>query len=96
LIGRLQKYKESVLAFLFDPAIPFTNNEAERPLRPIKGKQKISGCFRTSQGADNFAIVQSCISSFSKQGKNIMEETRKALRAVYPIHDLLPHYTLKA
>jgi transposase len=72
--------------------MPFTNNEAERPLRPVKGKQKISGCFRTTKGADNFAIVRSAISSFAKQGKDVMEEIRKALRGEYPVSDLLPTY----
>lgn len=92
LILRLKHYKESVLAFLTDPEIPFTNNEAERPLRPVKGKQKISGCFRTIKGADHFAIVRSAVSSFTKQGKDVMIEIRKALRGHYPICDLLPAY----
>lgn len=96
LIARLQKYKESVLAFLSDPTIPFTNNEAERPLRPIKGKQKISGCFRTTQGADDFAIVRSAVSSFTKQGKDVMDEIRKAVLGVYPVQDLLPNYQSSA
>ena len=92
LIVRLRHFKEAALAFLSDPNMPFTNNEAERPLRPVKGKQKISGCFRTTKGADNFAIVRSAISSFAKQGKDVMEEIRKALRGEYPVSDLLPTY----
>jgi len=92
LIVRLRHFKEAVLAFLSDPSIPFTNNEAERPLRPVKGKQKISGCFRTTKGADNFAIVRSAVSSFAKQGKDVVEEIRKALRGEYPVNDLLPGY----
>ena len=92
LIVRLRNFKESVLAFLSDPSMPFTNNEAERPLRPVKGKQKISGCFRTTKGADNFAIVRSAVSSFAKQGKDVVEELRKAIRGEYPVFDLLPAY----
>ena len=75
---------------------PATSCEAERPLRPIKGKQKISGCFRTTQGADDFAIVRSAVSSFTKQGKDVMDEIRKAVLGVYPVQDLLPNYQSSA
>ena len=64
---RLLKYKEGVLAFVFDSAIPFTNNQAERDIRCVKVKMKVSGCFRTQQGANAYARIQSVISTFRKQ-----------------------------
>jgi len=66
LLERLIKYKESVLAFIFDSDIPFTNNQAERDIRCVKIKIKVSGCFRTQQGVNAYARIQSVISTFRK------------------------------
>ena len=54
-------YHEEVLRFLHDPRVPFTNNDAERDLRMVKCKQKISGGFRTSMGAEYFARIRGFI-----------------------------------
>ena len=70
---RLQKSKEGCLRFLTDPRIPFTNNEAERDLRMAKLRQKISGCFRTLQGAYDFAILRAVIATARKQRWNVLE-----------------------
>ena len=51
LLWRLLHYQQDVLRFLHDPAAPFTNNDAERDLRMMKCKQKISGGFRSDNGA---------------------------------------------
>lgn len=71
LLLRLQKYKADILRFLSDSSVPFTNNLAERDLRMIKVKQKISGCFRTEQGAHDFLRIRAFISTAKKQDKNV-------------------------
>lgn len=79
LYDRLKKYQDGVLAFAFDEDIPFTNNQAERDIRPVKVKQKISGGFRTLTGGHHYARIQSVISTLRKQSINILE----ALRSVF-------------
>ena len=73
LLLRLRLHKEAVLLFLHNPAVPFTNNEAERDARMMKLRQKISGGFRTSQGADNFATLRTLIGTARKRSWNILE-----------------------
>ena len=68
LLIRLREHEESVLRFLEDPAIPFTNNLAENALRMAKVQQKISGCFRTMEGAKFFCRIRSYISTCMKNG----------------------------
>ncbi|WP_272944752.1 IS66 family transposase [Gorillibacterium massiliense] len=63
---RLQEYKTAILNFLFDPRVPFDNNQAERDVRMVKVKQKISGYFRTWDGAVYFARIRSVISTLIK------------------------------
>jgi transposase len=67
-----------VLAFLIDPVVPFTNNQAEQDIRMIKIRQKISGGFRTLPGARVFARIRSYISTCRKQGRNILEALEHA------------------
>ena len=74
---RLREHKEGTLRFLADPDVPFTNNEAERDLRMMKLRQKISGGFRSQQGAEDFAILRSLITTARKQGWNIIETLMK-------------------
>jgi len=73
IIARLMERKEDVLRFLVDPTVPFTNNQAERDIRMMKLRQKISGGFRSDQGAENFATIRSFISTTKKQGWKIIE-----------------------
>lgn len=73
LLLRLKNCRDDVLRFLHDPLVPFTNNDAERDLRMMKCKQKVSGGFRTSTGAEQFARIRGFISTARKQGWNILE-----------------------
>jgi transposase len=73
LLLRLANRKHDVLRFLNDPAVPFTNNQAERDVRMMKVKQKISGGFRCLDGATDFAAIRSFISTARKQGWNVVQ-----------------------
>lgn len=79
LLVRLGDHESSVLAFLHDKNVPFTNNLAEQDIRMIKVRLKISGCFRTLQGAKNFARIRSYISTARKQACNILEAITDAV-----------------
>jgi len=76
LVERLIKDQEMILAFAFNKNIPFTNNLAERDIRPVKTKQKVSNSFRSAHGADMYARIQSFISTARKHNKNVFEELR--------------------
>ena len=76
LLNRLKKYEDGVLAFALEPDVPFTNNQAERDLRPAKVKQKVSGGFRTKAGAKTYARIQATISTFRKQNLNVVATLR--------------------
>lgn len=77
LLNRLEEYKENHLLFIKDFDVPFDNNSAERSLRMIKGKTKISGGFRTEEGAKAFAKIRSFISTCKLRTENIIEELIK-------------------
>jgi transposase len=79
LLDRLEGYDEAILAFLWNLDLPFTNNEAERAFRMMKVRMKISGCFRTFQGACRHARIRSYISTLRKHGLPVLEYLRRAL-----------------
>ena len=72
LLRRLDARRDDVLRFLTDPEVPFTNNLAERDARMMKLRQKISGCFRSMQGAQDFAAIRSFTSTAKKQGWDVL------------------------
>lgn len=79
LLDRLEGYDDCILAFLWELDVPFTNNEAERALRMMKVRLKISGCFRTLEGARRHARIRSDISTLRKHGLPVLEYLRHAL-----------------
>ena len=68
----LIKYRQYLLFFLYHPKVPPDNNGAERAIRNIKVKQKISGQFKSNRGASSFAILRSIIDTTIKSGQNVL------------------------
>jgi transposase len=73
LIGRLQERRDEVLRFITDLRVPFDNNQAERDIRMPKLKQKVSGCFRSADGAAACATVRSYLSTLRKQSFDVYQ-----------------------
>jgi transposase len=86
LLARLDRHRNEVLRSLDDTRVPFDNNQAERDLRMVKLQQKISGCWRTLDGAQAFLTVRSYIATARKQDRNPLD----ALRRLFDGHPWLP------
>jgi transposase len=86
LVKRLDLFRTSVLAFLYDFKAPFDNNLAERDIRMMKLRLKISGGFRTQSGADIFCGIRGYLSTMRKQGHNIL----RVLKELLSNHIILP------
>ncbi len=68
LLERLFDYEGDVLRFMDHPLVPFTNNRAENAIRMTKVQQKISGCFRSQEGADAFCRIRGYLTTCRQQG----------------------------
>ena len=79
LLDRFIENKEQILRFLNDLRVPFENNQAERDIRMMKLQQKISGTFRTIQGAEAFCRIRAYISTIRKNGLNVIDAILAAL-----------------
>ena len=73
LLRRLRQYRDDVWRFMSDEGVPFTNNLAEQALRMAKVRQKVSGCFRTREGADVFFTIRSYLATMHKQRACLFE-----------------------
>ena len=89
LLDRFLKYKSETLRFFTNLLVPFTNNLAERDLRMIKVKEKISGCFVSFRGGEIFSRIRGYISTLKKNNMSVLEELKNALEG----RNYLPSYT---
>ena len=86
LLDRFVKYKGGILRFMYDFDVPFDNNQAERDIRMTKVQQKISGTFRSIQGARNFCRIRGYISTMKKNGLSVID----AIEAVFNGKPVVP------
>ncbi|MCK5869667.1 MAG: transposase [Methyloprofundus sp.] len=84
LLERLIDYEEDVLRFMTNACVPFTNNAAENAIRMTKVQQKISGCFRSTKGAEIFCRVRGYLSTCRKQGVSATQAMRWVFEGKLP------------
>jgi transposase len=80
MLNRLHEYKAAYMLFMENYDAPFTNNQAERDLRPCKTKQKVSGCFRSWHGLEVFAAIGSYFSTLKKSSCNLLSSVLSILQ----------------
>jgi len=86
LLSRLEGYERETLAFVYDFDVPFDNNQAERDLRMLKVQQKISGGFRSPEGAECFARIRGYLVTMRKQAQPMLA----AITSIFQGHPVVP------
>lgn len=90
LLLRLDGYREDILRFMYNAIVPFTNNLAEQDVRMMKVQQKISGTFRSVEGAEIFCRVRGYISTVRKNGKSVYEALKRLAEGnPFTVQDLM-------
>lgn len=84
LLERLRDFEDATLRFMDNPIVPFTNNQAENDLRMIKVQQKVSGCFRSMEGAKTFCRIRSYLTTCRKQNLSATEALRLLFQGKRP------------
>ncbi|MBF0142869.1 MAG: IS66 family transposase [Magnetococcales bacterium] len=84
LLERLRDHEHQVLLFLINPQVPFSNNQAENDLRMTKVHQKISGCFRSQEGAAIFCRTRSFLSTCRKNGVSATQALKDLFQGKWP------------
>jgi transposase len=83
----LEERYEEIMGFFEYEQVPFDNNQAERDLRMMKTREKISGTFRSEQHAEAFCDLRSVISTARKQSRNLLDTLAELLRSSHELGD---------